>query len=378
MSNRPSLTFAVFSSALLFAACVADLGDAPGSHPGGAGENGSGEGGQTGGSVAGTTGNGAGGARTGGGGAQGTGGNTGATGGRTGSAGNGAGGNTQGMGGARAAGGATGTGGNRGTGGSGVGGAGTGGRGTGGSGMGGSGMGGVQGQGECTWNGGPQTTGGQLTCYWLGQPNVKGGGCPAFKTFCGYCGSETGSNNGQFCPSGIVDTVPNTFTGNFFAAFPIGTFGQGTFCGMCVQITFQGKSVIATVIDECATCPESGHLDLSLPAAAALGLTGNNGTATGVSWHAVSCPASGSNTNIVAFFNAGSSQQIYFQNVVFPVAKAVAGGRTASQAFGFWDFGTTVGGQQVTLTDTLGHVITGTIPTSSGGSINAQFPMVCQ
>jgi hypothetical protein len=371
MSNRLSLTFAVFSSALLFAACVADLGDAPGAHHGVGGQNAFGEGGSTGGGTGGTTGSG-----TGGSGSAGTQG--------TGTGGSGAGGNTQGTGG-RAAGGMTGTGGRgtggtpgAGVGGSGMGGSGTGGRGTGGSGMGGSGMGGAQGGGMCNWNGGPNTTGGQLTCYWLGQPNVKGGGCPAFKTFCGYCGSETGSNNGQFCPSGIVDTVPNTFTGNFFAAFPIGTFGQGTFCGMCVQITFQGKSVIATVIDECATCPESGHLDLSLPAAAALGLTGNMGTATGVSWHAVSCPASGSNTNIVAFFNAGSSQQIYFQNVVFPVAKAVAGGRTASQAFGFWDFGTTVGGQQVTLTDTLGHVITGTIPTSSGGSINAQFPMVCQ
>ena len=377
MSNRISLTFAVFSSALLFAACVADLGDAPGAHHGVGGENAFGEGGSTGGGNGGTTGSGTGGSGSGG--MQGTAGRVG-----TGAGGSAAGGNTQGTGG-RAAGGMTGTGGRgtggtpgAGVGGSGVGGSGAGGRGTGGSGMGGSGMGGAQGGGMCNWNGGPNTTGGQLTCYWLGQPNVKGGGCPAFKTFCGYCGSETGNNNGQFCPSGIVDTVPNTFTGNFFAAFPIGTFGQGTFCGMCVQITFQGKSVIATVIDECATCPESGHLDLSLPAAAALGLTGNTGTANGVSWHAVSCPASGSNTNIVAFFNAGSSQQIYFQNVVFPVAKAVAGGRTASQSFGFWDFGTTVGGQQVTLTDTLGHVITGTIPTSSGGSINAQFPMVCQ
>jgi hypothetical protein len=377
MSSRSSLTFAVFSSALLFAACVADLGDAPGDNHGAAGENGSGDGGSTGGGnagakgTAGTTGSGTGGAGNGSGGTQGTAG-------RTGTAGSGAGGNAPGTGG-RATGGTPGTGG-RATGGTpGMGGSGMGGRGMGGSGMGGAqGMGGVQGGGQCNWNGGPNTTGGQLTCYWLGQPNVKGGGCPSFKTFCGYCGSETGSNNGQFCPSGIVDTVPNTFTGNFFAAFPIGTFGQGTFCGMCVQITFQGKSVVATVVDECATCPESGHLDLSLPAAAALGLTGNTGTATGVSWHAVSCPASGSNTNIVAFFNAGSSQQIYFQNVIFPVAKAVAGGRTASQAFGFWDFGTPVGGQQVTLTDTLGHVITGTVPTSSGGSINAQFPMLCQ
>jgi hypothetical protein len=286
-------------------------------------------------------------------------------------------GGTQGAGGAQGTGGARATGGAQGAGGAqGVGGA----RGTGGAqGMGGAqGTGGAVSMGQCNWNGGPQTTSGQLTCYWLGQPNVKGAGCPAFKTFCGYCGSETGANNGQFCPSGIVDTVPNTFTGDFFAAFPIGTFGQGIYCGMCVQISFGGKSVVATVIDECATCPESGHLDLSLPAAAALGLTGNTGTASGVSWHAVSCPASGTNTNIIAFFNAGSSQQIYFQNVIFPVAKAVAGGRTASQAFGFWDFGAAVGGQQVTLTDTVGHVITGTIPTASGGSVGAQFPMVCQ
>ena len=59
-------------------------------------------------------------------------------------------------------------------------------------------------------------------------------------------------------------------------------------------------------------------------------------------------------------------------------ASAVAGGHTASQSFGYWDFGTTVGGQSVTLTDTVGHTITGTIPGSSGGSVGAQFPMTCQ
>jgi hypothetical protein len=74
----------------------------------------------------------------------------------------------------------------------------------------------------------------------------------------------------------------------------------------------------------------------------------------------------------------GSSQQIYFQNVTFPVAKAVAGGHTATQAFGYWDFGTAVGGMSVTLTDTVGHVVTGTIPSSSGGSLGTQFPMTCQ
>ena len=43
-----------------------------------------------------------------------------------------------------------------------------------------------------------------------------------------------------------------------------------------------------------------------------------------------------------------------------------------------WDFGAVVSGQSITLTGTLGHQITGTIPSSRGGSIGAQFPMVCQ
>lgn len=37
-----------------------------------------------------------------------------------------------------------------------------------------------------------------------------------------------------------------------------------------------------------------------------------------------------------------------------------------------------MGAQSVTLTDTVGHVIAGTLPTSSGGSGGAQFPMTCQ
>jgi len=79
----------------------------------------------------------------------------------------------------------------------------------------------------------------------------------------------------------------------------------------------------------------------------------------------------------VAVFNNGSSSQIYFQNVAFPVASATAGGATASQQSGFWNFGGLVAGRSVTLTDTLGHTVTGTIPTSSGGSIGAQFPATC-
>jgi hypothetical protein len=171
--------------------------------------------------------------------------------------------------------------------------------------------------------------------------------------------------------------VSNTSTGTYFAAFPVGSFGQGSYCGMCVDVSYQGKTITATIVDECATCTNSsGHIDLSLGAAVALGVGqgGSTGDPTsGVTWKAVACPVSG---DIVAVYN-GSSSQIYFQNVAFPVASASAGGSTATQQNGFWNFGTLVAGKAVTLTDTLGHQVMGTIATSSGQSIGAQFPQTC-
>jgi hypothetical protein len=163
----------------------------------------------------------------------------------------------------------------------------------------------------------------------------------------------------------------------YFAAFPIGSFGQGKYCGMCVDVSYQGKTITATVVDECATCTDSGgHIDLGVNAAVALGIGQGNATGnpkSGVTWTSVACPVTG---DVVAVYN-GSSSQIYFENVAFPVASAAAGGSTASQSTGFWNFGAAVGGKAVTLTDTLGHTIHGTIPTSSGGSIGAQFPATC-
>jgi hypothetical protein len=232
--------------------------------------------------------------------------------------------------------------------------------------------------GSCTWTSGPSSSNGELTCYWFSQGTAQGNGCPSYKTYCGYCGTESGNTNGNYCPSTITNSVSNTGT-QYFAAFPVGSFGNGTYCGMCVQVTWQGKSITATIVDECATCPTAGHIDLSLSAALALGLGQGTGTTigdakSGVTWTAVDCPVTG---NIVAVFNGSSSQQMYFQNVVFPVAHAVVGSHTATQSFGYWDFGVPVGGMSVTLTDTVGHVVTGTIPGSSGGSVGVQFPMTC-
>jgi hypothetical protein len=231
--------------------------------------------------------------------------------------------------------------------------------------------------GPCTWAAGPSSGDGELTCYWFGQGTAQGNGCSSYKTYCGYCGTESGNDNGGSCPTGITDSVPNTGT-PYFAAFPVGTFGQGKYCGMCVEVTWQSKSITATIVDECGTCSNAGHIDLSLSAAVALGLGQGGATAdptSGVTWKAVDCPVTG---DIVGVYNNGYAGQIYFQNVEFPVASATAGGHTATQAYGYWDFGTSVAGKPVTLTDTVGHVITGTIPGSSGGSIGAQFPATCQ
>jgi hypothetical protein len=35
-------------------------------------------------------------------------------------------------------------------------------------------------------------------------------------------------------------------------------------------------------------------------------------------------------------------------------------------------------GGAASLTDTVGHVVTGTIPNSNGGSVGVQFPLTCQ
>jgi hypothetical protein len=231
---------------------------------------------------------------------------------------------------------------------------------------------------SCNWTSGPASgnNGGELSCYWFSQGTGTGGGCSSYKTFCGYCGTQSGNPSGT-CPSSSIDTITGGIgTQQYWAAFPSQTFGQGSYCGMCVNVSYSGKSIVATIVDECATCGDSnGHIDLGPEAAIALGVGQGGATGNpknGITWSAVACPVTG---NITAFYNNGTSSQIYFQNVAFPVKTATAGGATGTQRSGFWDFGTLVAGKSVTLTDGLGHSITGTIPTSSGGSIGVQFPV---
>jgi hypothetical protein len=238
----------------------------------------------------------------------------------------------------------------------------------------------------CEPSAGPSASGdGSLTCYTFAQ------GTPGDKTYCGYQGSETaytgggsgacqGTNN-----TGFTDTVPNVGTNpSYFAAFPGpgGGFGNGTYCGMCVNVTYAGMTLMATVVDECpsGSNPQCGigsnHLDLSASLARALGYGVGSvvGDPSGVTWAAVACPISSNGGNIVEVFNGGSTQ-VYFQNVVWPVKTVSVNGTAASQPDGFWQL--SAGSGSITLTDIYGHTITGTLPGTNGGSLGVQFPDTC-
>jgi len=132
-------------------------------------------------------------------------------------------------------------------------------------------------------------------------------------------------------------------------------------------VTYQGKTITATITDECATCDnDNGHIDLSLAAAQALGIAvgGGSGDPTNITWEAVSCPVTG---NIYAFYNNGSpTGGVYFQNTRYAVS-AVAG---HTQSNGMWNAN---GGQTVMLTGG-GQTISCVLPGSSGPISNCQFP----
>ncbi len=213
---------------------------------------------------------------------------------------------------------------------------------------------------------------GELTCYYFGQGTAQADStCTGsqYKTACGYCGKETVSGTAQACSTSVTDTVQNITTGANFAAIAQPYWNAGQYCGMCVNISYGGKSVVVTIVDECASCPTDGHLDLSPAAASALGITNQIGDVTsGVTWQEVACPSPG---NIVALCNGSCGQQFYFQGDTYPIVSATAGGHTAHLSTAFWDFGANVVGQTVTLTDAAGNVITGTIPSSNGGTIGA-------
>ena len=281
-------------------------------------------------------------------------------------------------------GGTTGTGGTAGRGGT----TGTGGNGTGGN----SATGGTTGTGGSATGGTPGTGGvtsttcsltnhsgnGSFTYYYFGQGTAKDGS--GYRTACGYYGTE----------SGQVDTIQNIANtspakNTYFAAIPgQNGFDSKSHCGECVQITGQnGKSVIATIIDECpygndgnnSACAAnaSGHLDLSVDVFNQLGYSVGN--PSGTNWKFVACPITG---NIIARVKPSNPNELFLENTILAIT-AVAG--ATRQSYGAWHFGSNLSsGQSIQLTDAANRQLTIQLSSTSQGQnqdTGKQFP-ACQ
>lgn len=232
-------------------------------------------------------------------------------------------------------------------------------------------------------------TSGTATEYYFGQCS----GCfvgSTYKTACGYAGTEPTANGFN-----SVDVVPNAASLSpasdmYFAAIPgasspdsnptdYTTFNTVGACGACVELSANGKTIVATVIDECPIssnphCSEGGHLDLSTTAFGALGFNqSGGGDPSGLSWQFVACPVSG---DIQASLN--SPAQVYFQNTAYPITSVSVNGQAATLTiYGYWQLPTNASGATVTLTDVEGDTVTVMLPTiatwPASTSIGIQF-----
>ena len=256
---------------------------------------------------------------------------------------------------------------------SGTGGNGTGGSGTGGNGTGGSGTGGNASTSCGTLS--PSANGnGEFTHYNFGQGTAKGE-LGDYQTACGYLGTESNQTDTVM---NIANSSPAKNT--YFAAIPgDGSFNTSGNCGACVQISNNGKTIIATIIDECPEssnpiCQQnaSGELDLSVDAFNQLGFA--NGNPSGTSWKVVPCPVTG---NVVV--RVKQANELYIENVILAV-KSVSGpgGNASRTSYGSWHFNSNIsGGAQLTLTDAASRTLTVTVSSTSvdqNQDTGKQFP----
>jgi expansin (peptidoglycan-binding protein) len=216
--------------------------------------------------------------------------------------------------------------------------------------------------------------GGEATVYWFGQGTVNFGNIA-----CGY-GIQPGNLG-----NGDGDAVNGIAEPTLFAAMNTQNFQDAAACGACVEMSYQGRSVTVTVVDECPigsnpTCT-AGHIDLSRGAWNQL--TGNApGTQIfGVNWRYVPCQTTGKVTIELkepdnAYFN-----EFLVRDHRYPIARAEVQREdgtwveTVRQRYNFFrppedDMGT----YRVRLTDINGGVIEEQLelaPGLQGG--NAQF-----
>ena len=213
-----------------------------------------------------------------------------------------------------------------------------------------------------------------LTWYYFGQGTGRNGS--QYQTACGYLGTESGTD----------DKVSNVASPNdYFVAIPGATgsnFTNSNYCGACVQITNtnNGKSVTATVIDECPidsnpACAPAGHLDVSKTAFDALGFSTGN-PSSGVSWKVVPCNVAG---NVKVRVKSGNPNQVYIENERLPIQSVTQnGGKATRLSYGAWQLPSNAAGTTLVLTDSSGRTVS--VPVSSSTSdqdTGMQFP-TCQ
>jgi len=221
--------------------------------------------------------------------------------------------------------------------------------------------------------------GGSYTTYWFGQgTGMEGDG---FRTACGYFGHETGGD-------GTTDRVENIANPAYFAAVPSqssSNFDTSKYCGACVEASLNGRSVVATIIDACpihndqnqtinTPCANNptGHLDLSLPAANALGF--GMSFPTNTTWRFVPCPVTG---NVIVRIKPGNANQVYIENEVLPIQSVTMnGGQATRLSYGAWQVPGAAAGQTLQLTDSSGRTISVQVTGGDGENTmtSAQFP----
>jgi expansin (peptidoglycan-binding protein) len=157
--------------------------------------------------------------------------------------------------------------------------------------------------------------GGQATVYWFGQGTVNFGNIA-----CGFGITPGNLGNGQ------GDAVTGIADPNLFVAINTTNYRGSAACGACVEISYQGRTVNATVVDECPiasnpTCT-AGHLDLSRGAWNALTNNAGGTEISGVNWRFAPCGGTGNVT--IELKEPGNAywNQFLVRGHRFPIAKA--------------------------------------------------------
>jgi expansin len=181
--------------------------------------------------------------------------------------------------------------------------------------------------GKCDNDFWPAASNGSLTRYDFKQ----GTSLPA----CAYVITHTGNGS-----DGDWDTVEGISTGDggYFGAMNTEDYNKGAACGACVEVTYNQRTIVLTIVDECPlTGPVSnpkcvkGHIDLSRKAIRQLEPNSNLEDLHNASWKYVKCPASGSIKARLHPNQNADWQPVVIENGLFPIKSVTLNGVEAKR-----------------------------------------------